>query len=127
MSEHARSLRRQGRSATPAGPPNGPRPNARTSGNLPARRRTGGATAALRRSEGYEAWAELVRHTSIETHLAATACGCVVSLPLTPQALVLETSGELRQVDLGQGGAENQRSDGGDPAGRAHGVVRPTD
>ncbi|MEV4229095.1 hypothetical protein AB0J81_18730 [Streptomyces bobili] len=36
-------------------------------------------------------------------HLAATAYGCVVSLPLTPQALVLEATGELRQVDLGRG------------------------
>ncbi|MGW3668561.1 hypothetical protein [Streptomyces sp. NPDC005141] len=73
-----------------------------------------GDVVALRRSEGYAARAELVRHTSFETrvlaqsrtltgaHLAATAYGCVVSLPLTPQVLVLKTTGELRQVDLGQ-------------------------
>lgn len=72
-----------------------------------------GDVVALRRSEGYAARAELVRHTSAGTrvlargsmltgaHLAATAYGCVVSLPLAPQALVMRTTGELRQVDLG--------------------------
>jgi hypothetical protein len=73
-----------------------------------------GDVVALRSSEGYEARAELVRYTSIETralarghtltgaHPAATAYGCVVSLPLVPHILVLTTTGELRQVDLGQ-------------------------
>ncbi|MEU9236051.1 tetratricopeptide repeat protein [Streptomyces subrutilus] len=69
---------------------------------------------ALRRSRGYAARAELVRHTSSGTrvlaqgrtltgaHLAATAYGCVISLPLMPQVLVLKATGELHQVDLGQ-------------------------
>ncbi|NUO97064.1 MAG: tetratricopeptide repeat protein [Nonomuraea sp.] len=73
-----------------------------------------GDVVALRRSAGYDGRAELVRHTSFETrvlaqgrrltgaHLAATAFGCVVSLPLTPSVLVLETTGQLRQVDLDQ-------------------------
>ncbi|WP_431987570.1 hypothetical protein [Streptomyces parvulus] len=72
-----------------------------------------GEVVALRRCEGHDARAELIRYTESgarvlargETltgaRLTATAYGCVVSLPLAPRVLALRATGELRQVDIG--------------------------